>query len=125
MQQPKARGIDGGYVDLDVYQRSMRLMKRVHALVRSFPDYEKYDPADQMRRASKSIAANIAEGYARRAAPKEFARSLRIALGSANEMESHIRTALQLDRGRRGRPPTYRGIRDRRKAAPQTHPVLE
>ncbi len=86
-----------GYEDLDVYRRAMTLLKPVHALALTFPDYEKYDLASQMRRACKSIPANIAEGYARRRSSKEFCNFLAVAMGSANEMEVHLHIAKELD----------------------------
>jgi four helix bundle protein len=49
-----------------------------------------------MRRAAKSIPANIAEGDARRRSPKEFCSFLALAMGSANEMEVHLRIAREL-----------------------------
>ena len=86
-----------GYEGLEVYQRAMALLKPMHSLVLTFPDYEKYDLASQMRRACKSIPANVAEGYARRRSPKEFCNFLSVAMGSANEMEVHLRIAKELD----------------------------
>ena len=86
-----------GYRDLEVYQRAYRLLKPVHQLVLKFPDYEKYDLANQIRRACKSIPTNIAEGYARRASAKEFCKFLGFSLGSANEMEVHFDVAHELE----------------------------
>jgi four helix bundle protein len=85
-----------GYRDLDVYQGAMGLLKPVHALTLRLPDYEKCDLGQQMRRASKSIVANIGEGYALRDAPKLFCKHLRIAYGSASEMRVHFDVALEL-----------------------------
>ncbi len=82
--------------DLEVYRRSQDLLRPMHALVERFPDYEKFDLADQIRRACKSVPANIAEGYARRDSVKEFKRFLRIAMASANEIEAHLETAREL-----------------------------
>jgi four helix bundle protein len=84
-----------GYEDLEVFQRSVRLLRPVHDLVLRFPDYEKYDLANQIRRATKSVPANIAEGYGRRRSVKEFVRHLTIAMSSANEVEVHVRIAYQ------------------------------
>jgi len=53
-----------GYRSLEVYQRSLDALVRVHELAATLPDFEKYDLASQLRRAGKSIPANIAEGYA-------------------------------------------------------------
>ena len=82
--------------DLEVYQLSMAALKPIHELVRTFPAHEQRDLADQLRRAAKSIPATIAEGYARRDSAKEFRRYLRIAMGSATEMEVHLDIALRL-----------------------------
>jgi four helix bundle protein len=85
------------YRDLDVYRRSMQALVAVHKLVLKFPEYERYALADQMRRASKSIPTNIAEGYGRRKSAKEFKHFLGIALGSANEMIVHLEITQALE----------------------------
>jgi four helix bundle protein len=86
-----------GFRDLDVYQRGFSLVRAIYDLVGSLPGVEKYDLASQMRRASKSIPANIAEGYALRGdAPRLFCKHLRIAYGSAVEMQVHCDLALEL-----------------------------
>jgi len=84
------------YEDLEVYQRAMEMFPVVHSAVLTFPDYEKYDLAQQMRRASKSVVANIAEGYAKKRSPREFRAFLTNALGSATEMEVHVKIARKL-----------------------------
>jgi four helix bundle protein len=85
-----------GYKDLDVFKRAFAMLRPLHARVLTFPDYEKYDLAQQIRRAAKSIPANIAEGYALRDAPRLFCKHLRIAYGSAAEMRTHLDVALEL-----------------------------
>ena len=53
--------------------------------------------ADQIRRASKSICANVAEGYGRQKRSKaEFKRFLQMAIGSSDEMRVWVRYALDL-----------------------------
>ena len=84
------------YRDLEVYQRGMKALVAIHKLTLTFPDYERFDLADQLRRASKSIPANIAEGYGKRKSVKEFKRYLTIALGSANEAIVHLEIAREL-----------------------------
>ena len=84
------------YEDLEVYQRSMALVKPVHELVKRFPDYEERDLVQQMRRASKSIPSNIAEGFSKRRTAKDFKLYLAHALGSANELLVHLRVAQEL-----------------------------
>jgi four helix bundle protein len=82
-----------GYEDLEVYRRAFALQRPIYDLVARFPDFEKYDLASQMRRACKSVASNIVEGYARQRSPKELCSYLAISVGSANEMHGHLKTA--------------------------------
>lgn len=83
--------------DLEIYQESYKLMIIIHTEVKKFPIYERNDLSSQMRRASKSIPVNIAEGWAKRSHEKEFKKHLDTALGSANEMEVHVETAKDLE----------------------------
>jgi four helix bundle protein len=75
--------------DLKVYQKAFEISLDVHKTSLDFPKTEQYAGlADQMRRASKSICANIAEGYAKQQRSKpEFKRFLLMAIGSAHEMQ--------------------------------------
>lgn len=82
---------------MEVYQRAMDALVLVHRLVLELPDLEKYDLASQLRRASKSIPANIAEGYAKRRSAREFVAFLTNAVGSANEVEVHLEIGLRLE----------------------------
>ena len=84
------------YEDIEAYQRAMGLVTGIHALAKIMPPYERHDLAAQIRRASKSVPANIAEGYARRRSIKDFKNYLRMAMGSANEMEVHLKIAAEL-----------------------------
>jgi four helix bundle protein len=73
--------------DLEVFRRAYRLSLEVHRMSLEFPRIEQFALADQVRRASKSICANLAEGFGRQQQSKpEFRRFLMMALGSANEM---------------------------------------
>ena len=85
------------YEDLEVYQRSFALLRPIHEMAKSFPDYEKFALADQIRRACRSVPTNIAEGYGRRQSPKDFRHFLSIAMGSANEMVVHLRIVQAVD----------------------------
>ncbi|OGE38629.1 hypothetical protein A3F00_02220 [Candidatus Daviesbacteria bacterium RIFCSPHIGHO2_12_FULL_37_11] len=78
------------FLDLDVYKESFQLSIEVEELLKNYPASEKYLLVDQMRRASRSIPAQIAEGYARREALKDFQRYLRDCVGEANEMINHL-----------------------------------
>lgn len=78
--------------DLQVFRRAYAISIKLHPLTLSFPKYEQYGGiADQIRRASKSIGVNIAEGFAKRTlSVAEFKRYLMIAFGSAEEMRVWI-----------------------------------
>jgi four helix bundle protein len=94
--EARARRPIQSYEDLDVYQRSMSLVRPVHDLVKRFPEYEDRDLVQQMRRAAKSVPANIAEGFSKRCGEKDFKLYLAHAMGSANELLVHLRVAAEL-----------------------------
>ena len=75
------------YKDLEVYTRSYSLALQVHKLTLNYPDFEKRELASQMRRASKSVALNIGEGYASRQSSEDFKRFLVMSIGSCDEMK--------------------------------------
>ena len=54
-----------GFEDLEVFRRAYRLSLEVHRTSLEFPRIEQFALADQIRRASKSICANLAEGFGR------------------------------------------------------------
>lgn len=75
------------YKQLEVYQRAYAISLEIHKSTQSLPKHEQYELASQMRRASKSICANLAEGYGKQRASKaEFKRFIFIAIGSLEEM---------------------------------------
>ncbi len=76
------------FEDLDVFRRAYALSLAVHRVSLGFPRIEQYALADQVRRASKSICANLAEGFGKqRQSRAEFHRFLLMAIGSADEMQ--------------------------------------
>lgn len=83
--------------DLQVYKRAYAVSLEVHKATLGFPKIEQYALADQMRRSSKGICANLAEGFAKQTHSKlEFARFISMALGSCSEMETWISYAFDL-----------------------------
>ena len=83
--------------DLDVYRRAYAVSLEIHRSSLQFPKIEQAVLADQMRRASKSICANIAEGFGRqRQSRAEYKRFLIMSIGSADEMQVWIRYARDL-----------------------------
>ncbi len=87
------------FKDLTVWQKSTDLSVLVYNATKSFPQEEIYGLTSQMRRASVSIASNIAEGSAR-GSKKEFQRFLRIALGSLAELKTQVEIAKRLSFGK-------------------------
>jgi len=85
------------YRDIKAYQRAKKLVVPMHQLAAGLPAQERFDLSDQMRRASKSVAANIVEGYGYEATPGKAKQFWRIAMASANEMIEHLETAVALD----------------------------
>ena len=82
---------------LDVFKRAYRVSLEVHRASLGFPQIEQRALADQLRRGSKSICANLAEGFRKQALSKaEFRRFLGMALGSADEMRVWVRYCLDL-----------------------------
>lgn len=84
------------FEDLEIFRRAMALVRPIDELVKRFPAHEHVDLAQQMRRASKSIPTNIAEGFSRRLTARDFKLYLAHALGSANEMVVHLMIASEL-----------------------------
>ena len=61
-----------GYKTLAAYAKAFDLAKEIHVISRDFPKEERYALTDQIRRSSRSICANLAEGYRKRRYPKHF-----------------------------------------------------
>jgi four helix bundle protein len=92
-QQERASAFE----DLAVFRRAYALSLAVHRKSLDFPAIEQRGLADQVRRASKSICANLAEGWGRRGfAPADFRRFVVMAVGSADEMRVWTRYCLDL-----------------------------
>ena len=85
-----------GFEKLDVWKEARILTMLIYELTGKFPDKEKFGLTNQMRRASVSIGANIAEGSSRFSA-KEQAHFYSISYGSLMELMSHLFTALDLN----------------------------
>lgn len=80
------------FEDLEVFERAYRASLELHQASLNFPKVEQHALADQIRRASKSICGNIAEGFGKqRRSSAEFKRYLLMAIGSADEMQVWLR----------------------------------
>ena len=85
------------FEDLEVFQRAYRVSLAVHRESLRFPKIEQGALGDQVRRASKSVCANIAEGFGKQSqSVAECRRFLRVAMGSADEMRVWCRYCLDL-----------------------------
>ena len=93
----KKPGVAIGFEQLDVFKRAYRISLKIHRRSLSFPQSEQYGFADQIRRASKGICANVAEGFAKQSwSPAEFKRFVGMAIGSSDEMRVWIRFCFDL-----------------------------
>ena len=83
MQREKAKVKT--YKDLNVFQLSYKLAMQIFEISKKFPKEETYSLTDQIRRSSRSMPANIAEGWGRRKYENVFIRHLSDANGSCEE----------------------------------------
>lgn len=91
------RGAAKRVEDLEVFQLAFQISLQIHEQTMLFPKTEQFELARQMRRASKSVCANLAEGFGKQAhSPAEFGRFLSIAIGSSDEMQTWALYAVKL-----------------------------
>lgn len=83
------------FKNLIVYQKSKELVKHVYALLKQFPDDERFALCGQMRRAAISVPSNIVEGMAR-LSNKDQSHFLNIAYGSIMELYAQLDIAHDL-----------------------------
>lgn len=76
-----------GHRDLKVYQLAYKLAMEIFQISQVFPKEEKYSLTDQIRRSSRSVAANIAEGFRKRQYPRMFVSKLADSDGEATETQ--------------------------------------
>lgn len=83
------------YRDLKIWQDAMSLAEACYGITKAFPRDEMFGQTSQIRRASASIAANIAEGHGRENT-RPFIQHLRVAQGSLKELETHLLLSLRV-----------------------------
>ena len=81
--------------DLKIYKESFRLAMKIFSLAKNLPDEEKYSLRSQIIRSSRSVSANIREGYAKRFYSKLFIRHLVDSLGSAEETRTWLEFSIE------------------------------
>lgn len=80
------------YKQLEIYKTSHSLAVEVHKMtLNSLPRFEMYEEGSQIRRSSKSIVANIVEGFGRRRYKQEFIQFLTYSLASCDETRAHLK----------------------------------
>ena len=85
------------YKDLEVYKRSFKMAMDVFWMTRDFPKEEIYALSSQITRSSRSVTANISEGWAKRKYESVFKQHLIHSLGSYSETETWLDFALECE----------------------------
>ena len=83
------------FEDLEVYREAFALQQDVFEVSKIWPPEERYALTDQIRRASRSIGANIAEAWAKRRYEAHFLSKLTDADGELNETRHWLCTSLE------------------------------
>lgn len=83
------------YRKLDVWKESFSLTLSIYTITKTFPSHEMFGITSQLRRASSSVSANIAEGSGMKT-KKAFSRYITISLGSALEVETFLLLSKEL-----------------------------
>lgn len=86
----------GNFRELEVYKKALVFNKKMNNLIETFPAYEKNNLSDQLRRASTSVCANIAEGVSNFYYGKEYDR-LNSAIGSLSECRCFLDISRMLE----------------------------
>ena len=85
------------YHRLDVFRKSYQLSIELHRITLRFPKHEQYELAQQLRKSSKSIPANIAEGMGKQSSKADVRRFIQIAMGSCDESRVWLEFARDLE----------------------------
>jgi len=78
------------FLDLEIYQLAHKFAMKVFEITKGFPPEEKYSLTDQVRRSSRSIAGNTAEGWGKRLYVNNFKRHLVDSMGSLEESKAWL-----------------------------------
>ena len=94
-KRPPRRGYVQRHTELEAYKIGFDVAMRIFELSRSFPKEERYSLTDQVRRSSRSVAANISEGWRKRRYPAAFVSKLNDAEGEAAETQTWLHFAVR------------------------------
>ncbi len=85
-----------GYRQLKVWQKAHGLVLEIYKITKILPKHELFGITSQIRRASASVPANIAEGYTRQHL-KEYCQALNVAKASHAEVEYYLELSYDLN----------------------------
>jgi four helix bundle protein len=85
------------HTDLDVYRKAFDVAMQVFKLSKTFPKEETYSLTDQIRRSSRSVSANLAEGWRKRRYEKAFQSKLSDAESEAAETQVWLEFAVKCE----------------------------
>ena len=85
------------HAELDVYKIAFESAMRIHEISKRFPKEETYSLTDQIRRSSRSVCANIAEGWRKRRYEPAFVSKLSDAEAEAAETATWLDFASEGD----------------------------
>ena len=80
--------------ELEVYRKAFNVAMKVFEITKSFPIEEKYSLADQIRRSSRSVCSDLAEGWRKRKYEAVFRNKLTDAMQEASETQSWLEFCL-------------------------------
>jgi len=84
------------YKNLEIWKLAREVSNEIHEMsLNHLPKFEMYEVGSQIRRSSKSVRSNIAEGYGRRYYKQEFIHHLIISLASNDETIDHLETLFE------------------------------
>ena len=83
------------YKQLNIWKLAREVSYDIHTLSLNLPQYELYETGSQIRRSSKSVRANIVEGYGRRDYKNDFIKFIVYALSSNDETIDHLETLFE------------------------------
>ena len=84
-----------GFRDLRVYQNALDAAMKIFEITKTFPAEEKYSMVDQMRRSSRSVCSNIAEGWRKRLYKAHFVSKLSDSAGEGDETRVWLEISLR------------------------------
>ncbi|MEK7310145.1 MAG: four helix bundle protein [Planctomycetota bacterium] len=85
------------YKDLEVYKLAHSLAVEIHKMALKLPHFELYEEGSQIRRSSKTIPANIVEGFGRKRYKLDYIKFLIYAHSSCNETIEHMELLYETD----------------------------